>query len=60
MLIAERDKLNRAITALQGAGHASSPTPAVRKRKGLSAAQRAAHSARMKAYWAAKRKAAKK
>ena len=70
LLIAERDKLNRAIEALQGpvkrrgrppknaAAAAAPPPPALptKKRKGLSAAAREAQSQRMKTYWAAKRK----
>jgi hypothetical protein len=72
LLIAERDKLNRAIEALQGpvkrrgrppknphlAALAQAPTPAaMTKRKSRrSAAARKAQSQRMKAYWAAKRK----
>jgi hypothetical protein len=72
LLVAERDKLNRAIEALQGpvkrrgrppknpsaaaAPVAPLPAPTVKKRKGLSAAARDAQSQRMKAYWAAKRK----
>jgi hypothetical protein len=70
LLIAERDKLNRAIEALQGsakrrgrppknplmvAAPAVAPTPA-KKRRRRSAAQRKAQAERMKAYWAAKRK----
>ena len=69
LLIAERDKLNRAIEALQGSAKrrgrppknqsatvapvAAAPT---RKRRRQSAAQRKAQAERMKAYWAAKRK----
>jgi hypothetical protein len=69
LLIAERDKLNRAIEALQGSAKrrgrppknqsvtvapaAAAPT---RKRRRRSAAQRKAQAERMKAYWAAKRK----
>ena len=69
LLIAERDKLNRAIEALQGpikrrgrppknlsAAAAPLVAPIAKKRKGLSAAARKAQSVRMKAYWAAKRK----
>ncbi|MGD0299311.1 MAG: hypothetical protein ABSE86_19575 [Bryobacteraceae bacterium] len=69
LLIAERDKLNQAIEALQGPikrrgrppknlSTAAAPPPALpaKKRKGLSAAARKAQSQRMKAYWAAKRK----
>ena len=68
LLIAERDKLNRAIEALQGPAKrlgrppknplAVSAAPAKRPRQ-KSAAQIArdkAASARMRAYWAAKRK----
>jgi hypothetical protein len=70
LLIAERDKLDRAIEALQGsakrrgrppknplmvAAPAVAPAPA-RKRRRQSAAQRKAQAERMKAYWAAKRK----
>ena len=72
LLIAERDKLNKAIEALGGATKpvsgptktsvAVAPTPApapakaVRKRKPLTSAQKKAHSERMKAFWAARRK----
>jgi hypothetical protein len=69
LLVAERDKLNRAIEALQGPikrrGRPSKnpaptvaplPVPTAKKRKGLSAAARKAQSQRMKAYWAAERK----
>jgi hypothetical protein len=69
LLVAERDKVNRAIEALQGpikrrgrppknpllAGLAPATTPAKGK-SGRSAAARKAQSQRMKAYWAAKRK----
>jgi hypothetical protein len=66
LLIAERDKLNRAIEALQGSATqrgrspknppaAATPLPK-KKRKRQSAAQRKAKSERMKAYWAARRK----
>jgi hypothetical protein len=72
LLIAERDKLNSAIAALQGAvkrrgrppKNAASVTAAVSaaptKRRGMSAAQRKAQGARMKAYWAKRRKEAAK
>ena len=70
LLIAERNKLNRAIEALGGTtdGHggaskvsaAAAPAKAVRKRKPLTAAQKKAHSERMKAFWAARRKKAGK
>ncbi len=71
LLIAERDKLNRAIEALQGAAKrrgrppknplatVASPAAVAKKRKRRSAAQRKAQAERMKAYWAAKRKKAK-
>jgi len=69
LLVAERDKLNRAIEALQGAKRrgrppknliaASEAAPAPAARKGRSAAQRKAQSQRMKEYWA-KRRAGKK
>jgi len=65
LLIAERDKLSKAIEAL-GGGHkpAASPKPAPvaaapaksRTRKPLTAIQKKAHSERMKAFWAARRK----
>jgi hypothetical protein len=72
LLIAERDKLNRAIEVLQGpikrrgrppknpsaaaAAPAATLPAPTKKRRGLSAAGRKAQSQRMKAYWAAKRK----
>ena len=73
MLIAERDKLNRAIEVLQGSAKrrgrppknslAAAATPVVatapKKKRKRSAAQRKAQADRMKAYWAAKRKKAK-
>jgi hypothetical protein len=73
LLIAERDRLNRAIEALQGptkrrgrppknllAASATAPAPAVQKlRKTKTAAQRKAHAERMKAYWAKRKKAEK-
>ena len=72
LLITERDKLNRAIEALQGSAKRQGrppknpltaiATPAAapaRERKPRSAAQRKAQAERMKAYWAAKRKKAK-
>jgi hypothetical protein len=68
LLVAERDRLNRAIEALQGgvkragrpAGTSNGATPevrATRKRKPMTPAQKKAHSERMKAFWAARRKA---
>ena len=71
LLIAERDKLNRAIEALQGSATrrgrppkntlaaAAAPTVAPKQRKRQSAARRKAQAERMKAYWAAKRKKSK-
>jgi hypothetical protein len=75
MLVAERDRLNRAIEVLGGstihrgrpAKKAAGPVAAAglpvqpngSKRRGMSAAKRKAQSERMKAYWAAKRKAKK-
>jgi len=70
LLVAERDKLNRAIEVLQGekrrgrppknqrefGGSVSSGAP---KKRTFTAAQRKKQAARMKAYWAAKKKAAK-
>ena len=68
LLIAERDRINRAIEALQGpmkprgrlpknpgvlATTTALPRPG---RKGRSAAARKAQSARMKKYWATRRK----
>lgn len=67
LLIAERDKLNRAIETLQGSSKrrgrppknespaAEAPAARGRKRR-RTAAQRKAQAERMKAYWAAKRK----
>lgn len=71
LLIAERDRLNRAIDALQGgqprrgrprskvvenATDTTASAPA-RRRKSWTAAQKKAASARMKKRWAAKKKA---
>jgi hypothetical protein len=72
LLIAERDKLNRAIEALQGSAKRRGrppknplaaaatpkavPTAPKKKRKRQSPAQRKAQGERMKAYWAARRK----
>jgi len=65
LLIAERDRLNRAIEALQGPAvrrgrppQSAMATPAarVKKRKGMTPAKRRAQSLRMKAFWAARRK----
>ena len=69
LLIQERDKLNRAIDALQGpAKRPGRPAVSVsadgvaetpKKKRTFSAAQRKKQAERMKAYWAAKRKSAK-
>ena len=68
LLISERDKLSRAIEALQGVARRGRPRkidvaaaagPVARKRRGMSAAARKAQSERMKARWAARRRAAK-
>jgi hypothetical protein len=72
LLIAERDKLNAAITALQGAvkrrgrppknaaAFAAAVLPGPRKRRRMSAARRKAQAERMKAYWAKRKKEAAK
>jgi hypothetical protein len=66
MLIAERDKLTRALEALGGTAkrrgrppksHLATVSAPAEKRRGWSAAQRKAQAARLKAYWAKKRKA---
>jgi hypothetical protein len=70
ILIAERDKLSRAIEALQGPtkrrgrppkaavnGVLAAPVLTERKRKPRTAAQRKAQSEKMKKYWAQRRKA---
>jgi hypothetical protein len=73
LLIAERDKLDRAIEVLQGArrrkppknplvvmASTSAPAPTPNGRKGgMIAAARKAQSRRMKAYWAKKRNGSK-
>jgi hypothetical protein len=69
-LIAERDKLNAAIAALTGPAirrgrppknasmnGATAPAPAKKTTRVFTAAQRKKQAARMKAYWAAKRRA---
>ena len=65
LLIAERDKLNRAIETLQGSAKGRGRPPkdqspaaaaAPRTKRRRTAAQRNAQAERMKAYWAAKRK----
>jgi len=75
LLVAERDKLNRAIEVLGAPvkrrgrppknplATAASPmavAPPVKRRKPRSAAQRKAQAERMKAYWAKRRKEEKK
>jgi hypothetical protein len=70
LLLQERDKLNRAIEVLQGTKRRGRPPKnplAVvastengnKKTRTFSAAQRKKQAARMKAYWAAKKKAEK-
>jgi hypothetical protein len=74
LLLVERDRLTRAIEALQGPAKRrgrpakATATPAVsspakakpaRKRRKLTAAEKKAASERMKAFWAARRKAQK-
>jgi hypothetical protein len=73
LLIEERDRLNRAIEALQGtakrrgrppknplaAAPATSPVTSRKKPKRRTAAQRKAQAERMKAYWAKRKKQAK-
>jgi hypothetical protein len=72
LLVAERDRLNRAIEVLQGptkrrgrppknplaavTATVAEPAPA-RKKRTFTAAQRKEQAARMKKYWAAKKKA---
>jgi hypothetical protein len=68
LLVAERDRLNRAIEALQGPAKRrgrppkdSSPStiaalPVKKGRRKFTAAQRKAQAARMKAYWAKRKK----
>jgi hypothetical protein len=67
LLIQERDRLNRAIEALQGPTKrrgrppktsltAAAPSPTAKKRT-FTAAQRKQQAERMKNYWAAKKKA---
>jgi hypothetical protein len=76
LLVAERDKLNRAIEALQGPAkrrgrppknlaavlvQASAPAPSTNGRgSGMTAASRKAQSQRMKAYWSKRKKTAAK
>jgi hypothetical protein len=70
LLVSERDRLSRAIEALGGGARRrgrppkndralTASQPRKRKRKPMTAAQRKAHSTRMKAFWAKRRKAAK-
>ena len=66
LLIEERDKLNRAIEVLQGEKRRGRPAKVAKaneaghgKKRIFTAAQRKKQAARMKAYWAAKKKAAK-
>jgi hypothetical protein len=55
LLIEERDKLSKAIQVLQGST-ANSHVPATKKTRRFTASQRKEMSARMKRYWAAKKK----
>ena len=74
LLIAERDKLTRAIEVLQGTRRrgrppkdplavpeagATAPEPTKRGQRTFTSAQRKAQGQRMKAYWAAKKQPAK-
>jgi hypothetical protein len=70
LLLSERDKLNKAIEALQGPvrrrgrpprnpGVIASPVPEKKRGPKRTAAQNKAQSDRMKKYWAARRKQAK-
>jgi hypothetical protein len=69
LLIQERDKLNRAIELLKGEKRRGRPPKIVvtavpsenghKKKRTFSPAQRKQQAARMKAYWAAKKKATK-
>lgn len=54
LLIQERDRLNKAIEALQGSGKSSGVSGGTRKPR--TAAQRKAQSEKMKKYWASRRK----
>jgi len=57
LMIAERDRLNRAIEALQGQGNRRGrPAGPAGARRGRTAAQNKAQSERMKAYWAKRRR----
>ena len=70
LLVAERDRLNKAIEALQGPARRrgrppknpvaiASPVPEKKRGPKRTAAQNKAHSERMKKYWAARRKQGK-
>ena len=57
LMIAERDRLNRAIEALQDSGKKRGrPTGTGGGRRARTAAQNKAQSERMKAYWAKRRR----
>ncbi len=68
LLVAERDRLSRAIEALQGptkrrgrppknpVASASLEAAPVKKRKGRTAAQRKAQAEKMRAYWAQRKR----
>ena len=57
LLITEREKLNRAIEALQGPMQHRVTAPAHKKRRRFTPAQRKQHAQRMRQFWAAKRAA---
>ena len=70
LVVAERDRLNKAIEALQvplrrrgrpprNPGVIASPVPEKKRGPKRTATQNKAHSERMKKYWAARRKQAK-
>jgi len=63
LLVAQRDRLNRAIEALQGPvkrrgrpAAAPNAAPRAQRRRSFTPAQRKAQAERMRAYWAARRK----
>jgi hypothetical protein len=58
VLVQERDRLNRAIEALQGSSRGGAVSSGGAKRGGrrpVTAAEKKAHSERMKRFWAAQR-----
>jgi hypothetical protein len=66
LLIAERDRLDRAIEALKGDGRHRTGNETAKRvstrsgRKPMTAAQKKAHSDRMRAFWASRRKSSAK